>query len=122
MTEYSAQHLRHFTARVRGLHEYVSWLERDYTTPISEYLPDIVAVDSAQRLADYAAVRDMDGPHQASDGSWYLHRSFAGGVSWQAIAYAGNTGASEAERQARTWAAQHGCVIVPLTDATREKR
>lgn len=120
MSGYTPQDMRHFAARITGLHEYTDWLRRDPTTPISAHLADIVTVDSAQRLAEYAAVREMEGPHQARDGSWYLHRAFAGGMSWQAICRANHADAGPAEQQAREWAVRNGFVLVPLADATRE--
>jgi hypothetical protein len=118
MTEHSALRHAHHAAHIRGLYDLARWLERDITTPVPDHLAAIATVTSPAELAELAADRDMDGPHRAQDGSWFLHRAFAGGVTWQAIAYAGNGNVSKAEQQARTWAAQHGYILVPLTGAT----
>lgn len=121
MTEQSAQRHAHHAAHIRSLYELARWLERDITTPVPDHLPVIVAAPVAE-LAELAAVRDMDGPHRASDGSWFLHRAFHGGVTWQGVDYANRAGMSRDEQHARTWAAQHGHILVPLTAATRESQ
>lgn len=113
MTEQSAhrraQHTR-FTTDLRSL---LAWLDSDPMIPVPEHLPIVVGADSPAALADLAIGHNLDGPYTADDGSVFLHRRF-GTVSWQAVHYSHPAGQSDDERHARTWAAQHGCVIVPL--------
>lgn len=117
MTEYTAHRAAHHALFVKGLRDLLGWLEPDSTIPTPEHLPITIACDSAERLAEIAIGHDLDGPYTADDGSVYLHRAF-GPVSWQAVRYANAAGASDAEQQARAWAALHGCLIVPINHAT----
>lgn len=124
MTEHSAHRHAAHAAHVRGLYEMAAFIESDATVPTPDHLASVTSIATPADLVTVAVNLDLPGPFQAPDGSYFLHRAFAGGVSTQWVSYADRTGASSDEQQARAWCALHGFVpvpythIVPITDAT----
>lgn len=117
MTAWTAHRDRQHALFTQGLREMLAWLEQDATIPVPDQLPIVINVDTAQHLADVATGHDLDGPFTAADGSAFLYRHFAGGVSWQAITYTHPDNAGESERHARAWAAANNLILVPRVDS-----